>query len=118
MTGVSATTAPVTLGQEIGAAAPIVPSANGDQGEDDMETDDVNAARCVGQLAAALVVMGSPRGGEDSAGGRHSHEGGLLTSGTTKKKRHSGSAKHSAGNAGGNNQVSRHQSHLAYLSKK
>ena len=63
---------------------------------DDMEIDDVNAARCVGQLAADLIVMGSSRGREDSAGGGHSHEGGLLTSGTTKKKRHIGSAKHSA----------------------
>ena len=83
-----------------------------------METDDVNVVRLLGQGTAVLIEMGSPRGGEGSAGGGHSHEGGLLTSGTTKKKRRSGSAKHSAGNAGGHNQASRHQNHLTYLSKQ
>jgi hypothetical protein len=78
-----------------------------------METDDVNVFRLLGQGTAVLIEMGSPKGGEGSAGGGHSHEGGLLTSGTTKKKRHSGSAKHSAGN----HQMSHHQSHLTYLSK-
>ena len=85
---------------------------------DDMETDDVNAVRCVGQPAAVLIEMGSPRGGQGSDGGRHSHGGGLLTSETTKKKRHSGSAKHSAGYEGVNHQASRYQSHLTYLSKQ
>jgi len=97
--GVSATTASLTLGQEIGA--PIVPSATGDPGKDAMGIDDVSAASCVGQLAAVLI-----------------HEGGLLTSGTAKKKSRSGFAKNSAGYVGGSHQTSRHQSHLTYLSKQ
>jgi len=94
VSGVSVTTASLTLGQEFGT--PIVPSAMGKLGKDAMDIDDVNANCCVGQPAAALIQMGSPRGGEGSAGGWHSLEGGLLTSETTKNKRNSGSAKHSA----------------------
>jgi len=62
--GVSATTASLTLGQEIGT--PMVPLATVDQGKDAMEIDDVNAASCVGQPAADLILIGSPRGGEGS----------------------------------------------------
>ena len=50
MTVVSATNAPLTLGQEIGPS--VVPSATGDQGKDDMETDDVNIVRCFRQPTA------------------------------------------------------------------
>jgi len=114
--GVSDTPASLTLGPEIGT--PIAHSATGGQGKDVMEIDDVHAASCVGQPAAVLITMGSPTGGEDLTGDGHSHDGGLLTSGTTKKKRRSGSAKHSAGNVGDHNQVSRHQNHLTYLSKQ
>jgi len=81
-----------------------------------METDNVNIVRCLGQPTAVPIEMGSPRGGEGSAGGGHSHEEGLQPSGTIKKKRRSGSAKHSAGYEGGNHQVSHHQSHLTYPS--
>jgi len=114
LTEVSATTAPLTFGQEIGA--PIVPSATGGQGKDNMETDDVNAVRWVGQPAVVLIEMCSPNGGKSSTAGSHSHKGALLTSGAAKKKRRSGSAKHSLGYEGGNHQASCHQSHLTYLS--
>jgi len=95
-----------------------VPSPQRDKHTDAMEIHEVNAVRCLGQPTPVLIEMSSPRGGEGSAGGPHSHEGGLLTSGTTKKKRRSGSAKHGAGNAGGIHQASRHQSPLKYLSKQ
>ena len=61
VSGVSLTTASVTLGQEIGTA--IVPSAAVDQGKDAMEIDNVKSASCVGQPAAGLILIGSPRGG-------------------------------------------------------
>ena len=95
--------------------SPLPESAR--QGKDDKETqaDDV---RCLGQPTVVLIEMSAPRGGEGSAVDGHSHEEGSLTSGTTKKERRSGSAKHSAGNAGGHNHASRHQSHLTYLSKQ
>ena len=43
-----------------------------------METDDLNAVRRLGQTTAVLIEKDSPRGGEGSAGGGHSHEGELL----------------------------------------
>jgi len=66
VSGVSVTTASLTLRQEFGT--PIVPLATGNQGKDPMDIDDVNANCCLGQPAAALIQMGSPRGGEGSAG--------------------------------------------------
>jgi len=94
VSGVSVTTATMTLGQEFGT--PIAPSTTGTQGKEAMDMDDVNANCCVRQPAAALTQMGSPRSWEGSVGSWHSHEGGPHTSETTKKKRNSGSAKHSA----------------------
>jgi len=61
VSGVSLTTASVTLGQEIGTA--IVPSAAVDQGKDVMEIDNVKEDSCVGQPAAGLILICSPRGG-------------------------------------------------------
>jgi len=66
VSGVSVTTASLTLRQEFGT--PIVPLATGNQGKDAMDIDDVNANCCLGQPVAALIQMGSPRGGEGSAG--------------------------------------------------
>jgi len=94
VSGVSVTTASMTLRQEFGT--PIVPSATGNQVKEAVDIDDVNANRGVGQPAAALTQISSPRGVEGSVVGWHSHEGGPHTSETTKKKRNSGSAKHSA----------------------
>ena len=84
LTEVSATTAPLTFGQEIGA--PIVPSATGGQGKDNMETDDVNAVRWVGQPAVVLIEMCSPNGGKSSTAGSHSHKGGATDLGSRQEE--------------------------------
>jgi len=112
---VSAVTALLPKSPGYGLNCNKVLSPQRDKDKDVMETDDINTVCCLGQPTA---VLSSPRGGQGWAGDGQCHEGGLLTSGTTKKKRRSGSAKHSGGNAGGNNQVSRHRSHLTYLSKQ
>jgi len=110
--------APLPKSPGYGLSCNKVPSPQRDKDKDVMETDDINTVCRLRQPTAVLIEMSSSRGGQGWAGDGQCHEGGLLTSGTTKKKRRSGSAKHSRGNAGGNNQASRHRSHLTYLSKQ
>jgi len=56
----------------ISAASPVPSSPQRDKDIDAMETDEVNAVRCLGQPTAALIEMSSPRGveGSDVSNGR------------------------------------------------